>query len=457
MVTGCKRMLTRQLLALLVLVSLPSLVSAKAIDNTKDLYLELETSRTEVMVGAQLLLTVRALSRLELSGMEMEEPEPHGMKTEVYRLGQDRTYARYSDGYTYTVVEKCYALFPLQPGTLSIAPLLLTAEIGERPSLSSTGDGYRQLKYLSRALEIDVLPRPEDLGNRPWIPADGVLLKDDWQKTQPALRLGEPTERTFTLDVAGFSATRLPELRLNPSEGWKIYQDKFTRTERKTATGVLATLQQKVFMVPTRSGSLRLPAIELEWYDTFARKWQVCKVEARTVHVAVTSDSIHPILQNPATGESTAGNLLPVGEKPVARGETFWPWLSLGLGLGWLATLYLLARQYRLQKQKKKKIPPPTDNEHRVRQQLLEAAEANNPVQAQHALDRWIHVFSSSRKGQNPFQSLPFRHAVDALNRALYGQEPVQWDGSELASAVRNLEQAKPKPTGMLPNLYPKN
>ncbi|PIE69812.1 MAG: hypothetical protein CSA21_00390 [Deltaproteobacteria bacterium] len=420
------------------------------------LLLEVETDASKIVAGSQLVLTVRVLFRKEVKPASLSEPEPEGVEAETRRFSKDQSGAVDRDGYRYQTVERRYAIFPAEPGTLVIPPLRLSAEVSTRNFPFGTG---RRLYRRSEALQITVLPRPDDLGDRPWIPAKDMTLVDDWQKNLPDLQVGEPVTRTLTLNVAGLSATRLPDLHLQVPESWKMYADQPGRRDGDNDAGIVGTLVQKAVLVPTRAGRFTLPAMALEWYDTGAGTWQTAQVEALTVEVApdeTAAGNAAPLPAEPGSSEETAPR------RPPGQAAGFWPWVSLGLGLGWLVTLCCWWGRRFWPRPGQPAVTPAkaaANQEKQARHRLLKAAGSNDPVQTRQALEYWYRCLSSGGNPALPEEAEERLHlAVNELNRVLYGPEPGSWQGDELAAAVRSLKKVKntEAPAG-LPPLYPGN
>ncbi len=330
------------------------------------LLLEAEAQPLKALVGSQVLLTVRLLHRVDLAQASLSEPQPQGVETEIQQIGKDRSFETRRDGYLYEVVERRYALFPQQPGTLHLPKLRLDAQVASAAAgLDPFGHPLQQVRRFSAPLDIRVEPKPADLGGRTWLPARDLTLQDDWQQHPPPLRVGEPATRTLVLRAPGLPAAHLPELKIPVPAGWKSYPDQPARQDETDATGVIGTLQQKLALVPTRPGPVELPAIDLDWYDVATRQWRRAHLDPVKATVAPAAAGAVAAALPPATQPATALPLpqaaspdpstrpapqaQPTAAAPARSAAGFWPWLSLLLGLGWLLTLLLFWRQRRRQ------------------------------------------------------------------------------------------------------------
>ena len=454
---------------------LPVLVSkevAAASAGTAPLLLEAEAAPQQVRAGAQVLLTVRLLHRGDLAQASLSEPQPEGVATEVQKVGQDRSFEVRRGGSLYQVVERRYALFPQAAGALRIPGLQLDAQVSSGPAqFDPFGRSLKPLRRRSEPLEIQVEPPATE---HDWLPASSISLQDDWQGRQVRMTVGEPATRTLTLSAAGLRAVRLPVLQLKVPEGFKSYPDQPERSDQPGELGITGTLQQKLALVATRPGHYRLPAIDLDWWDTTQQRWQKASLAAIELEVA------------PAAGAASAG--LPAAPQPAAPAaapqaqpaatpaqtppalpavappsENYWSWLSLGLALGWLATLALLWRQRR-------RVSAPavsggqsarTGSEKQARQALLQVARSDDPRATRQALLNWGQALWPASAVTDLEQLArrcgePMAGELTTLSQALYGTSPGAWQGSALAEAVQGWHRRQDTGESQeLPPLYP--
>ena len=437
------------------------------------LLLEAEVEPRQVLVGSQVVLTVRVLHRVDLAQASLSEPQPQGVEAEIQQLGKDRAFEVRRDGTLYRAIERRYALFPQRAGTLHLPPLQLDAQIASAASgLNPFGRSLKQVRRTSQPLDIRVDSPPADLGGRPWLPARNLTVQDDWQQQVPSLRVGEPATRTLTVRASGLPAAHLPELRIPLPAGWKSYPDQPARQDDSDAAGVAGTLRQKLALVPTQPGPVELPAIDLDWYDVTTRQWRRAHLNPLRVTVAPaaagTIAAAPPAAPSPAPPPQTAPTPSPAPPLPEAAAAShqssgFWPWLALCFGLGWLLTLLLFW--------KSRRQPPPPRNQpprtgHGRDQEALEdlwrATGRNDPKAAREALLAWSRQRWPTA-GHHDLERLaklcdePLAGELAALGRALYAPSPGGWQGATLADGVRRWlqEQERAAPPEALPLLYP--
>jgi len=444
-----------------------------------ELMLEAEVTPQQALVGSQVLLTVRLLHRIDLAQASLSEPQSQGVEAEIQKLGDDHRYETHRNGYRYQAIERRYALFPRQTGTLHIPALQLDAQVpAARSNFYPFNRSVKQVRRYSQPLDIKIDPIPGDLGKREWLPARSLTLEDDWQTHPPTLRVGEPATRTIILRAAGLPSAHLPELKLPVPANWKSYPDQPSRNDDEDAEGVVGTLQQKIALVPTQPGSFELSAIDLDWYDTVARQWRHAHVDPLRVSVAPAAAGAAPAAPQPQASappivtepDKTPVSTLPTQPSaaaiPAAATAGFWPWLSLLLAVGWLLTLLFFWQQKRrLQASNKNKGED--DQRKIIREKdasraILTAARKDDPKATREALFAW----SQCRWPESEHQDLellagrcgePLAGELRKLGEVLYAKNASTWQGAGLAEALNLYRQQKTgqEKQGSLPPLYP--
>ncbi len=447
-----------------------------------DLLLEAESAPETVIVGQQVLLTIRVLHRVNLAGASLTDIEPQGVPVDIQPLGKDSSYQSRRDGYLYNVIERRYAIFPEQAGTLTIPRMTLQAQVANASRFDPFGGSRQNLRRLAPAMTIKVVDKPADSDGRLWLPASSVSLTDSWQQQLPTFRVGEPVTRTLVLQAKGSTSARLPELSLPLPAGWKSYPDQPLRADSNDASGMIGTLQQKVAVVPTKAGKVTLPGFVLDWYDVGAGKWRSSKIEPLAVLVLPATDAavaatpppagVQPpaappnppaVTPPPVTAKVPAVALEAAVAQPLSAG--FWPWLCGGLALGWLLTLLLWWRISRRAKGKPRQQDAPAEQaqirEQDAFKQLLKNLSGNDPKACRQALlewgrCRWPEIgHNLERLGQH--LSADLAAELGNLSAALYTDKGISWQGDVLGEELRRWRKQKAGQgkNPALPPLYP--
>jgi hypothetical protein len=441
---------------------------------------EAEADADKVVSQGQLLLTVRLLHRVDLLQGSLSEPEPAGVDAALQKLGEDRKYETRRAGRLYGVIERKYAIFPQMPGTLRIPPLRFDGIMaGASSRFDPFGRQGERTRQYSKPLEIQVLPPAKDVGTRPWLPARALRLQDDWQGKTLHLTVGEPATRTLTVTAEGLQAAQLPELKVETPQGFKSYPDQPSRQDKADGQGVTGILQQKIALVATRPGRYRLPAMDLDWWDVAAGQWQRDHLDPVNIEVAPAPGTLAaaPAAGTPPAEQQTRENEAPATPGPIraesappphvpsAGPASYWPWLSLALGVGWLGTLVLLLKE-RTKRPRPTSAPAeenPRQREKAARKAVIQAAGSNDARATRTALTAWIGTLwpEADRAGLDRLrQTAPdaLGRELERLDRALFSPTGENWTGKALIEALGDWQGPSPdrKMTDRLPGLYPK-
>ncbi len=437
--------------------------------------LETEVSSHQVMALGQLVLKVRLLVKVGLAVGQLSDPQAEGVDALVNKLGVDlHKHERRNNGQVYRVIERIYVIFPQESGRLLIPPLQYDGVVpGRRTRFDPFAKQGMQIRRASEPVQVDVLPLPEDLGQRPWIPASAITLQDDWQHQRPKLVVGEPATRTLRLNAEGVLSAQLPELKPAAPEEFKLYLDQPLREDRRHSSGTTGVLEQRVTLVPTQPGHYRLPAINLDWWDVNTGDWRTAHLDALELDVApavAASKSSEPPV-SPAQDVPSKTSMPKDNDKDPLAAATgkkaiispgFWPGLSLGLVFGGLMTFVLMLWSRRgLEKSYDNESKTTSPDERGARRAVINAAQKNDPQTTRQALVLWCQVLwpeitENSYEQLGKTASAEFLKELKKLDLCLYGEDSLSWEGQQLAACVAAWRQAQAtKAPKDLPKLYP--
>jgi hypothetical protein len=448
---------------------LPAGQVSSSASSSSELLLEVSAEAEKLWVQSQLLYKVRLLTRHNFMQASLTDPEPSGVEAVVQKLGEDRNYETERDGLRYRVIERTYAIFPQQSGLLTIPPIRFAAQIAEGRSRSFDpfNQRTRQLRKKSQEITIEVHPAA-DLQGRSWLPTTELRLEDDWQQP-PQLTVGEPATRTITLRANGLPSAQLPSVTVEIPDGVRSYPDQPSRQDQFNDGGVLGILQQKLALVPTRPGRLRMPEIKVDWWDLQSKSWRQTLLPALEIEVLPAAAQPAMVVNPPAEQPEAA----PVEQTPqtektpdaTAPAEPgLWPWLSLLLGSGWLLTLFWLAKtKVDRRREKNERVQEDeTLSVKKARRELQQALKSGDQAQVRSALLSWgAALFPQQRPGNlEELADLcgePLKQQLELFGRSLYSRGREPWDAQELLVAVQQVEQnlLGAQDNTQLPPLYP--
>ncbi len=417
----------------------------KAVNNDDDLFLEVEANPQSPYVQSQVLYTVRLYRRVEIAQASLNEPELSDAVVE--KLGDDSNYNTLINGVNYLVTERKYAIFPQKSGSLTIKPLVLTAEVvaNTRPNFNGFFNSQmtRTRKVLSKSVTLDVKPAPATFTGKHWLSADQLVLKEEWSGDNQQMKVGEPLTRTLTLLAKGTTVGQLPELNTGKiNDQLKTYPDQPVLREQKKPEGLIAFREEKIAIIPSKAGFYKLPAIEIPWFNSQSQKMEIARIPETHITAleavgAELPEPVTPAVPAPAV-QAKKVEITPLAQP---QQQNTWLWVSIFLALGWLTTvLYFLVKR-----PAKKAVAEKNEPEIRLQdsiKNLKKACADNNAVAAKDALLAWGQ--QSSLGAIAELSDARLRDEILHLNRVLYGKEPGHWQGKKLFQAfVENKARKK--------------
>ncbi|MBS7325333.1 MAG: protein BatD [Thiopseudomonas sp.] len=390
----------------------------------------------QLYVQAQAILTLRVFHSVPLYSDGQFSPLTIA-GARVHSLGEPVSYQHYIQGVRHGVIETRFAIFPQASGTLTIPALTFTATLAANEDTGAqSGAPGRTVQVKSAHIPLKVLPPPDAFPpNATWLPAQNLQLSHSISPDQPDTTMEQAIRYSLTLQAEGLPATLLPHLLPDQLAGARLYANPVSQSERMDAQGLHSEQYEERLLVPTRAGTLELPAHELPWWNTRTNQLEWARVDARSLHILEPQQSTAPALaQRPAT------ELL------------LWQLACLLLTLLSLGLVFLWRRARKLPA-----IVPvtPARTSARLLENLKKACLGNQPQQARTALDQWI------RHNQYSLASLArsspeLQDAQRALNQALYTPDDHPWDGKPLWNAVSAwVQQQQQDANPQLPPLYP--
>ena len=419
-------------------------------NNLDPVFIEASLDQSSVYVQAQAILTLRiyhsvslyddsSLTPLQIADARMEQ------------LGDTRTYEKDINGVRHGVIEMRYAIYPQHSGLLLIAPQTFSATLVDtQPSQDATAQGPKPGKLLrvnSAEIALTVKPKPLTYpADAPWLPARSLSLSESWNPEPEHIQVGDSLTRSLTLKVEGLASSQLPALPGTEANGLRRYPDQPVLSNQSGERGLIGSREEREALVPSRSGSIELPTVDVVWWNTFEDHLEHTSLPARTLQVA----------NNPSLQVDTPAGTL---QANAVDNDVLWWWkLStlilacttlLGFGLWWRARW-----QPAVHRAAQTGPSPRT-----LLDDIKRACQANDPQATRQALDAWARQ-QPETLADMAARFVPLSDALDGLNGALYSETGQHWQGEDLWRAIRAIPTAErvqdPVGDSGLPPLYPK-
>jgi hypothetical protein len=422
----------------------------KTVATDDDLFLEVEATPQSPYVQSQVLYTVRLYRRVEIAQASLNEPELGDAVIE--KLGDDSNYNTQINGVNYLVTERKYSIFPQKSGSLTIKPLMLTAEVvaNTRPNFNGFFNSQmtKTKKISSKSVTLDVKPAPATFTGKHWLSAEQLVLKEEWSGDNQQMKVGEPLTRTLTLLAKGTTVGQLPEINIGKiDDRLKTYPDQPVLQEQKKPEGLIAFREEKIAIIPSKAGFYKLPAIEIPWFNSQSQKMEIAKIPETAITaldaLGTQQAPVTPVAPAEVQQPQKAEQSTPITTPP--QQQNIWLWVSAFLASGWLATLaYFL-----IKRSAKRPVAEKSEQEIRLEdsvKSLKKACADNNAAAAKDALLAWgRQKYGAASLGAiAELSDARLRDEILNLNRILYSREPDQWQGKKLFQAfVENKAREK--------------
>ena len=256
---------------------------------TKDYFLEAVVDKKNPYVNEQVTLTVKFYTAVQHFGTpELDEPATTGFWTEV--IGNSAPYYQKVNGRNFRVIERKYALFPAQTGDLTIGRATLHATVASNQRQKDPFDVFGD--FFGRGVEVAISSDPIRV-NVKAIP-DAGKPKDfsgsigryaiSAEPDKRAVDVNQPVTVKFEISGTGNIKTIadpvIPEL-----PDFRIYRAATNESVSRSGDKLGGTKAYEQVFIPTRPGTLEIPAISFSFFDPSDSKYKLASTRPITVEV----------------------------------------------------------------------------------------------------------------------------------------------------------------------------
>ena len=411
-----------------------------------DVFMELTADPDVVYAQSQVLFTLRLYVAVTTGRATLTAPETTGVEAIVEKLGEDSAYVTSRGGRSFKVRERRYAIFPQQPGSLTIGPVTFEAMVIPDRGFS------RVQRFRSDVLELDVKPAvapPSSLDGAAWLPAQKVTLTEQWSDPKSDVAVGIPRTRTIVIEGVGLLETQLPDIPLESQPGVRQYADQPELDREVTSDGLKSRRSVSYAVIAQTPGEITLAGVRLPWWNVSTQRWEVAELPPRALNVTPAADAAEPL---PAVTEDA---VVAPGPEAARERSSYWPWISSILAAAWLLTLALWwrarTRRSRAPTASAAAKPDAKPVLRKIVRDLRSACSVNDPATARNAL----LDYAEARFAPTPPRSLgalaallphAVAHEVLALEAHIYGAAAGAWRGDGLTAVLVELESAAEPP-----------
>jgi len=468
-----------------------------ATKKTPDIFVEADIEPASAYVQQQFIYVQRLYySQRFANNATLSTPQLKSGKVDIEPLTgnglNDKRFNEQRDGKNYQVIERRFAIFPVQSGKITFAPTFFEGRLqGTTQGSHSFYDpfansGGKSVRRYSPELTVEVKPQSADYQGQHWLPAKSIDLQATWSTSPTKLATGDPVTLTIDTVAEGLRAEQLPNLTINVPDSIKFYRDKTNLSNENSREGVTGTRQEHIILVPSQAGKFTLPEISLTWWDSEAKKEASAIIKAQNLTVTGESTSLHTSASNnvnntpQSTGQKPQQAITePLQAQTTASSMTqtinIWFYLSLLLFVLLVITLYLLWRQsawvnvpIKDQERKTKKPSAPLlPQRNSVEKAIKQACQRQQAKQLRNAVLDWGKVVldvqeKSLQEIAANIQDKTLSAQLLQLNRVLYANEKLDYPFADVCQrllaykhATKSAEQSTPFVTGFK-GLYPR-
>ncbi|MVV46945.1 protein BatD, partial [Pseudomonas sp. PB120] len=317
-------------------------VESEAQDTTNKLapvFIDASLDQTSVYVQAQAILTLRIYHSVSLYD-DSSLPPLQIPDARIEQLGESRTYEKAINGLRHGVIEMRYAIYPQHSGELIIPAQVFNAALVDAQPAPDAGAQTpktgKLMRVSSSELLLTVKAKPASYpADAPWLPARSLSLSESWNPEPEHAQVGDSLTRSLTVKAEGLASSQLPPLPATDVNGLRRYPDQPVLSNQNGDRGLIGSREEREALVPVRSGSIELPAVDVVWWNTFEDHLEHSSLPAQSLEVA---NNPSMVVDTPASAPQAHS---------AADSETLWRWkLStlilacttlIGFGLWWRA------------------------------------------------------------------------------------------------------------------------
>ena len=444
----------------------------------RPIIVEASVDKTSPYVQEQVILTIRLYHIAQLRSASMSEPELNNAVIE--KIGEDKPSREQKDGQLYDVIERRYAIFPQQSGSLDIPPIRFEGAVVEtRRNNANRGffnDPFdmlqptKTIRTQTKVITLNVKTIPTDFQGQHWLPAKALQLQEQWSPDSTQFEIGEPITRTIVIAAQGVISSQLPNLDVPSLKEINIYPDQTAQENRHNENGVLGLMQQKLALLPNASGEVTLPEISIPWWNTQTQRNEVATLPAKTITLVASTETSSSTPDISTENEQQQLSQDPSNNLPTRtitnNAKPYWTWLTFIFGGLWFITLYFWWRE-RSKSQHTSLKPKTTDtkqiNAKQLMQQLTTHCEQNNAQKTRDTLITWAQFYWPTQTIrtladiQNQCGDDRLIEEIKELNHSLYTSTAEAWNGKSLLNALKDfkIKPVKSNAASATPNNLP--
>jgi BatD DUF11 like domain len=421
---------------------------------------EIETDKDSVYVQEQIVLTIKLVTTVSLSGAQLD---PLSITDTFITELDEKNYKTTINNKPALIVEKRFAIYPLKSGTLTIPALRYQVQIDDGDVFSRIyGNNNNILRLMTDEKVLDIKAAPTDQSN--WLPAENLHISEHWSAGLDNLKVGEPISRTVTITAQGLTAAQIPPLASMNIDGLTFYQDQAQTDDQKNPKGNQGSRIETTAVIPNKTGKFTLPEIKINWWNTKTKTYEVASLPAVTLNVTSGGNQIINDQQsNNQTTEETNESTVDDSSNPATprvntiSQQTPW-WIYALLAFTSLLSIIALLAWWNLRQRfntyvlrKAQEETHTVESETQAWNQIKNYLQNNQLIELRHAIIDWAKLYWKKDNIQSLYDvaslanSIALQDAFTNLDASLFGSESHSFDKQKLKELLSNLRRGKMK------------
>ncbi len=286
----------------------------------KALFARADITAEKLFMGQPAVYSLKFFTSKRLSGLGFENP-PEFKGFSAKPVEKENTYTETMGGILFQVTQVDYVLFPTQPGTFTIDPAILVANVMIQSNRNSgipsffndpffSSDSYKPVRVVSNPVTLEVVPLPAYQGDHQF---SGLVGRFNIEALVDKTKLKAGESATLTLKISGsgnIMDAKLPDLNMDEN-AFKIYDDNPVETVTLTQKGYEGEKVFKKAVVPVSPGQYIIPPVILVYFDAEEAAYR--EVSTRDIPLTVTPSGEVQVVETPLN--TPAGNTFVVKEE----------------------------------------------------------------------------------------------------------------------------------------------
>lgn len=431
-------------------------------------------------VQEQMNYTVTLYDAGGLQGQEPSFVNADAKDWVIRSLGNPEVKSVTINGINMREIKFNYALFPQRSGKLTVPQArfdgyyLTKSEprvdpfrdlfrddfMGFRLNMNDMFATRNPVTLVTKPIEADIKPIPQENGGNWWIPAQNVVLYSQFEPEKPQFKVGEAVKRNIYLKAEGVLDNQLPDISFKNIAGVKQYPEKPVVKSVVENGKVVSVAQIANVYIPNRAGEAVIPAISVDWFNVKTNKLEKATLPEIKINIeAGAPTAVSETVSDPEQEENISPDKREKTTVTPSGSTAFNPYLLTGMAF--ILGILLTALFFMLHK---KSVQPTAGVSVKDWQKyVIQKAQAGDLRALRDGIIEWCrdkygnHSVTNLSDVAKTVGSKAFAAELDELSSALYSGNENEWNKDKFLKTFTGIGKQKTGKNAekdILPKLY---